>query len=204
MITAFTLFGINLVFIGILPKIFFRDDGAYNLMWFVTAAPFGLCGVVLGLALGDVVEPMYVTGHVHTAMMAAGMVLSAGSIALIAYTLGTHRIPLALWHQDNDAPRSIVTYGAYKRVRHPFYTSFLLCLIGAVIAMPHPLTLACLAYGFAILNHTAAREERNLSASEFGDEYKAYIAHTGRFFPKLSGAKAQETAAADAEPVTVS
>ena len=188
MITACTLFGINLLFIGLLPKLFFRQDGSYNLMWFATAAPFGLCGVVLGLGIADVIAPLYVTGDVHTALLAVGMALSAGSIALIAYTIGTHRVPLALWHQDNDAPRSIVTYGAYKRIRHPFYTSFILCLVGATIAFPHPLTAACLVYGLLILNHTAAREERNLLQSDFGDEYRAYLGRTGRFFPRLSEA----------------
>jgi protein-S-isoprenylcysteine O-methyltransferase Ste14 len=179
------VFACNLLFIGLLPRIFFRQDGAYNAMWFVTAAPFFLCGIVLALGAADVFRPVAVSGDVHAALMVAGVVLSTASTALIAYTIGTHRVPLALWHQDNDAPRSIVTYGAYKRIRHPFYTSFLLCLTGALLAFPHPATTACLLYGLLILNHTAAREERRLLASEFGEEYRAYVARTRRFFPTL-------------------
>lgn len=187
MITVFTLFACNLLFIGLLPKIFFRQDGAYNLMWFVTGAPFGLAGAALAAALAGRVSPLDVgSAEIQVAMTVVGVALSAGSIALIAYTIGTHRVPLALWHQDNDAPRSIVTYGAYKRIRHPFYTSFLMCLVGAVLVMPHAATLGCLAYGLAILNHTAAREERRLLASEFGGEYRDYLTRTGRFVPRLS------------------
>ena len=31
---------INFLFIGLLPKIFFRQDGKFNFMWFVTASPY--------------------------------------------------------------------------------------------------------------------------------------------------------------------
>jgi len=32
---------------------------------------------------------------------------------------------------------------------------------------------------------TARREERRLSASEFGDEYREYMTKVGRFFPGI-------------------
>ncbi len=185
MILLCSVFGANLLFIGLLPFLFFRRDGAYNLMWFVTAAPYALVGVALGLGAAGAMRPIGVAGIEHSALMAVGSILSIASIALMAYTIGTHRVPLSLWHQDNDAPRSIVTYGAYKRIRHPFYSSFLLCLTGAVIAFPHPATLGCLIYGLLILNHTAAREERRLLESQYGDEYRAYLGRTGRFVPRL-------------------
>ena len=83
-----------------------------------------------------------------------------------------------------DAPRQLVTWGAYKYVRHPFYASFLLAYAGACLLYPHPAVLAFCAYSAAVLNLTAAKEERRLAASEFGDEYRAYMARTGRFFPR--------------------
>jgi protein-S-isoprenylcysteine O-methyltransferase Ste14 len=45
-------------------------------------------------------------------------------------------------------------------------------------------------YGLLALNFTAAREERRLRASEFGQEYLAYMQRTGRFWPKLAGTHA--------------
>lgn len=99
--------------------------------------------------------------------------------------MGTHRIPLALWHQENDAPKQIVTWGAYKRIRHPFYTSFITALIGALIAAPNILTLISLIYGILILNMTAEKEEKKLSTSQYGQEYIEYMKGTGRFFPKI-------------------
>jgi protein-S-isoprenylcysteine O-methyltransferase Ste14 len=182
------LAGLNLVLIGLLPRIFFDARGRKNAMWWATATPFVAAGVVLVLCFTGVWQPWYLP-------LAAGAVLNqtiavpfaCASIALIAYTIGTHRVPLALWHQDNDAPQSIVTYGAYKYVRHPFYSAFLLALIGTLVACPHPATLACLIYTALMLRYTAGKEEHKLSNSEFGDEYRSYLARTGRFLPRLHG-----------------
>ena len=161
------LAGLNLLLIGLLPRIFFDSRGRKNAMWWATATPFVAAGAVLNETIA--------------------VPFACASIALIAYTIGTHRVPLALWHQDNDAPSSIVTYGAYKYVRHPFYSAFLLALIGTVIACPHPGTIVCLVYTAFMLHYTARKEEHKLSNSEFGDDYRSYLAHTGRFFPRLGG-----------------
>lgn len=184
---VFLLLLLNLIFIGLLPKIFFRRDGRFNARWWLTAAPFFLCALFLILSLAGYAPPF--TGYGNTwnrVLSLISVCLSVASIALIFFTLGTHRIPIALWHQDNDAPKHIVTYGAYGRIRHPFYASFILALLAAGVFCPHWATLFTLAHGFAILNFTAAREERRLCASEFGVEYKDYMKRTGRFFPKLN------------------
>jgi protein-S-isoprenylcysteine O-methyltransferase Ste14 len=112
-------------------------------------------------------------------------VLAGCSVALLFLRLGTHRVPLALWHQENDAPASIVTHGAYARIRHPFYAAFLLAFVAAVALFPHLGTVLPLCYAAIRLNATAAREERRLAASEFGDAYREYLARTGRFLPAL-------------------
>ena len=175
-------------FVAALPWIFFRSDGKKNARWFATALPFMLGIVLLAAALLGGIDAWRPDREgLAVAMDLASVVLCAASIALMAFTLGTHRVPIALWHQENDAPRHIVTWGAYSRVRHPFYASFLLCLVGTVLALPHPATIAILAYAALALNLTAAREERRLAASEFGEEYRSYMARTGRFWPRLFG-----------------
>jgi protein-S-isoprenylcysteine O-methyltransferase Ste14 len=184
--------GLNLAFIGALPRIFFDSRGCKNAMWWATATPFIAAGAVLGLCYAGLWQPWYLPAPAGAMMNEIlGVPFACASIALISYTIGTHRVPLALWHQDNDAPRSIVTYGAYKYVRHPFYSAFLLALIGMLVACPHPGTLVCLVYTAVMLRYTARKEEHKLSNSEFGDEYRSYLARTGRFLPRLrSGASA--------------
>lgn len=183
------LAALNLGFIGLLPRIFFDAQGHKNAMWWATAAPFFASGAVLVACFAGFWQPWYLPGGAFINESIA-VPFACASIALIAYTIGTHRVPLALWHQDNDAPHSIVTYGAYKYVRHPFYSAFLLALTGTLIACPHPGTIACLVYAALILHHTARGEERRLSSSEFGEEYRNYLARTGRFFPRLGGSAA--------------
>lgn len=174
------VFLFNLVYIAALPFIFFRRDGVFNFFWFLTGAPFFICGVGFILFLAGILNP-YTSSETASWL---GLLFSLLSICLIAYTCGTNRVPLSLWHQKNDKPQNIVTYGAYKRIRHPFYTAFLLCLAGACIFFPHLITFASLAYAITVLNWTAAREEQRLSGSEFGEEYRSYMGRTGRFWPR--------------------
>jgi len=115
----------------------------------------------------------------------AAVVLSVASIALIFLTLGTHRIPIALWHQDSDRPQHVVTYGAYRWIRHPFYAAFIAAFLAAAVFLPHWVTLGALAYACIALNLTARREERRLVGSAFGSEYRQYLERTGRFFPRF-------------------
>ena len=176
----------NFIAIGLLPLLFFRRDGSYNLRWLATGAPFFVAPLVLLLGFAGVISmPPQSYGAELLVTQGSAVILCVVSIALIAMTVGTHRVPLALWHQENDTPTEIVTWGPYRHVRHPFYSSFLLALMAAVLAFPHPLTLGCLFYSFVALSVTAGREERRLANSEYGDQYRQYMSDSGRFFPRL-------------------
>lgn len=177
---------INFLYIALLPIIFFKRDGRLTPMWWATAAPFIACPLFIWAAWARIMPPA--TGIGTTTSYILQMLafpLTLISIALISFTLETHRTPIALWHQDNDAPKNIVTYGPYKFVRHPFYASFLLAFLAAFLYCPQIGTLSTLVYSSIVLNRTAAREERRLKDSEYGKEYEAYMATTGRFFPRL-------------------
>ena len=176
----------NFAAIGLLPILFFRRDGQYNLRWLATAAPFLAAPGTLLLGRFGLLDPYLTYGQaVLAASQTIAVALCAVSIALIAMTVGSHRIPLALWHQKNDAPVQLVTWGPYSRIRHPFYTSFILAFAAASIAFPHVLTIGCLVYCSAALSATARGEERRLSKSEFGSDYRNYMSVTGRFFPGI-------------------
>lgn len=169
--------------IGVLPRIFFRKDGMLNLRWWLTASPFFLSAGSVALGFAGVVPVL--ESDVRPALSVVATVLAMASLALITFTLGTHRIPLALWHQDNDDPVEIVTWGAYKAIRHPFYTAFTLALVAAFLLAPSALTGPCLVAGVVGLGIAARREERRLSRSQFGEQYRVYMNRTGRFFPQL-------------------
>lgn len=178
---------LNLALIGLLPRVFFRP-GRLNANWWATAAPFAVAGGALFAGIMGVLSPAAPAAAWAPLTGSLAAALCAASVGLIGYTLGTHREPLSLWHQEDDAPHRLVTHGAYSRVRHPFYLAFLLALLGAVLALPHWSTAAALAYALVRLNATAAREERRLLASPFGAEYAAYTRRTGRLWPRLGRA----------------
>jgi len=174
---------VNFIIIGLLPRFFFRADGKFNLRWWATAAPFFAGPVLLVLGLFGILTPEYFDYQLAREIL--GGALFSGSLFLIGLTVGTNRVPLALWHQENDAPKNIVTYGAYRLIRHPFYSSFLTAMLGIALVFPHVLTGLLFLYMCFALNLTAAREERRLSESAFGKEYREYLARSGRFLPRL-------------------
>jgi protein-S-isoprenylcysteine O-methyltransferase Ste14 len=177
-----TLAVMNFFYVGALPFIFFRGDGTRNLRWWLTAWPYIVYPAVLIAGHLGYLTPFVVLPG-WTIVIAT--LMHAVSIALIAMTIGTHRIPISLWHQSNDAPVNIVTYGPYALVRHPFYSAFILCQLAGLLGFVHPASAVITIYSVVILSLTARKEERKLLASQFGAEYRAYLERTGRFFPRL-------------------
>lgn len=176
---------LNFIYIALLPVIFFRKSGGLNWRWLGTALPFAACPIGL-LASYYGYLPRLTGGDSPWGGFSdiVSVALSAVSIGLISYTLGTHKIPLSLWHQDNDAPQCLVTYGAYQYIRHPFYAAFITAFVAAFIYAPQVVTISSLIYALISLNLTAQGEELRLCSSDFGAEYKAYMERTGRFLPR--------------------
>lgn len=179
---SWLLCSINLLFMAALPRLFFRP-GRLNRKWWLTAAPFLMAGA--GLVLHALRPGGVMVATLHALPGLVAVPLAAGSIALIGFTLGSHRDPVSLWHQEHDTPVRIVRHGAYARIRHPFYAAFLLALAACALAAPGVLTITALPLGLLRLNQTAAREERRLLDSPLGAEYRDYVRGTGRFLPRL-------------------
>lgn len=179
------LLELNFAFVGSLPLVFFGRRGRLGTMWWLNASPFLVCAGYLALTLLGRSEPSVLTPW-GAGLPVAGVALSAASFAMVGCAMATHRIPPSVWHQDVTPPE-LVTWGAYAKIRHPFYSSFILALIAAFTACPHWLTLASLVSATALLNSTAAVEEARLCKSKFAGQYKDYMAHTGRFLPRLTG-----------------
>lgn len=175
---------LNFGAIGVLTRAFFRRTGTLSWKWWATAAPMLLCPPVLIAAYALRLSPVAPSGWARP-LEAAAVVFSAASIALMFGTWGAHRVPIALWHQRDDQLLQLVTYGPYRRIRHPFYASYLLAFVAAFALFPHWATLGLLGYMLAAVNITAAGEERRLSASAAGPEYQDYMTRTGRFVPRL-------------------
>ena len=187
--TTYLLASLGYATMYALPHVFFRGDagGRFNLKWWLTSLPFATAPVALILSYLGRAPLVLVAGgrDAATALELLAVPVLAASLALVAATVASHRVPLALWHQNDDAPRSIVTHGPYRWVRHPFYVAFLLLLAGTALITRDAIAVGSLLGGIGILSWTARREESRLSSSELGAEYVSYRARTGRFVPRL-------------------
>lgn len=97
---------------------------------------------------------------------------------------------VALSRNWSDRPRllndqQLVTTGPYRWVRHPIYTAFLL-ILSAPFLLSANWVIGLLWIASTALEVAArVRYEEALLAAHFGDNYRDYMAHTGRLLPRL-------------------
>ncbi len=115
----------------------------------------------------------------------AGIVVMAASLWLFWTAVsasGKARLRFAF---DDAPPHSLVTFGPYRRIRHPFYASYLLFWAGWAIATWSGWALLPVA-AMAVLYTVAARFEENLlGRTDMGPAYQQYRAQAGLFWPKF-------------------
>ncbi|WNC73453.1 isoprenylcysteine carboxylmethyltransferase family protein [Thalassotalea psychrophila] len=181
---SFVMVMINFILIASLPFIIFRRDGSFNLRWCITALPFLVAVLVLIFGFVEVLTSLSVSSlKLFELTQISAAILSIASIGLIASTIHVHKFKPALWHQVNDQPQELVTWGPYKNIRHPFYSAFILAFCASLCLFPHYLLLGCFVYSSLVLTFTAKREETRLT-QVFGRQYQCYMSTTGRFIPK--------------------
>jgi protein-S-isoprenylcysteine O-methyltransferase Ste14 len=83
------------------------------------------------------------------------------------------------------AQHVLVAHGPYRWVRHPLYSAAALSLVALSLLAANwfMFAMACAAF-LGIAGLVIPREEAEL-IQKFGDEYRAYMARTGRFAPRL-------------------
>jgi protein-S-isoprenylcysteine O-methyltransferase Ste14 len=79
---------------------------------------------------------------------------------------------------------TLVTHGAYRWVRHPFYDAVALLIVAIALLAANWFVLVTGAVVFVLLAVRSRTEEAKLLA-RFGEPYRAYRQRTGRFVPRL-------------------
>ena len=90
------------------------------------------------------------------------------------------------WKVLYHAQRShrLATAGPYARVRHPQYVGFMVIMFGFLLQWPTLLTL--LMFPALVVTYVLlARSEKRAAIAEFGEEYRAYMARTPAFIPRI-------------------
>ena len=112
-----------------------------------------------------------------------GFILGLLSISLMTWVelvLDRQFSPQLQLRQEHQ----LITSGPYSRVRHPLYTA--LDAYGLSLALVSANWFFVLFFILSLLGLTlrVPKEERML-LEQFGDQYRTYMQHTGRYFPKI-------------------
>ena len=111
------------------------------------------------------------------------VVLAISSSTLFAWgvvTVQRGRLTAAF---SSDVATEVITDGPFHYVRHPFYVSYLLCYLQAVILSRSRWAILPLLWMAGIYIHAALLEERKFLNSPLAGEYHRYAARTSRFIP---------------------
>ena len=142
--------------------------------WIAALLPQLAYGTILNVSfpLDDVVQ------------LAGFLLWGAGGAVVIwsARALGRFMVLEIVVSKDHE----LIQTGPYAYVRHPTYAGAMAMAIGASMLFLSVVLVALAALTVILANYRARREERLLSSFEgFGESYKAYMAQTGRFLPRL-------------------
>ena len=115
--------------------------------------------------------------------LGAGLMLTGAALCgWVNSALGRNFSGTLVLRDDHE----LIQNGPYRRVRHPMYTAFLIMIAGMLLLSANwflgvPPLLGVL---FVMINRTPKEEAMMLD--RFGDEYRDYMARTGRHLPRWS------------------
>jgi len=85
---------------------------------------------------------------------------------------------------DHTKKVALVSSGPYRYIRHPIYSFQMVMLIGAFWLLPAAFSAALVLAHLVCVRIKAADEEAYLLTT-LGDQYRQYMARTGRLFPSM-------------------
>ena len=157
-----------------------RQEGLFIL---ATLRPAGL-GFFVGL-VAYLISPSsmaWASMPLPAVVRRAGVGVCAMGAILLTWTfrrLGKNLTDTVVTRRDH----TLVTHGPYRWVRHPFYDSVTLFLLGLSLIAANWFLLLTGAVVVTLLVIRTRREEDHLMR-RFGDSYREYMNRTGRFLPR--------------------
>jgi protein-S-isoprenylcysteine O-methyltransferase Ste14 len=80
---------------------------------------------------------------------------------------------------------TLILAGPYRIIRHPFYSSYILCWLACVIFRPNILTVAVLIWMTYLYYSAAKLEEQSILEGPLKKPYQEYRSSVGMFIPFL-------------------
>ena len=107
-------------------------------------------------------------------------ILCALGIYWLFSSIGSGITPTSATRKEHK----LVTRGIYRWIRHPLYTIGSSFIVSFGMMADNWFITAFGILAFILMAVRTPKEEANL-IEKFGDEYREYMKHTGRFLPKL-------------------
>lgn len=163
---------------------------ALAVMWHFdrSAEPSWLMKAVASLAtLFGILQLIAMVSASATSVISSmvAFVLYGSALSLFWWAIRTtrgHRFLLAF---TPTSPTMVLAEGPYRWVRHPFYVSYLLYWAAGVCATEAWWLIVSVIVMGGLYWLATVQEETEFLQGDQADVYRAYIARTGRFFPKL-------------------
>ena len=161
-----------------------RQEGLFILL---TLRPCGLAA--MGGLVRFVLNPAWMSWAslpLPTAVRWAGVAVGVPTVAFGIWTfrsLGRNITDTVVTRREH----TLVTSGPYRYVRHPFYVTAALAFTANALTTANWFIALTGFAALVLLVIRTATEETKL-VERFGDDYRRYMARTGRFFPRLRSA----------------
>jgi len=110
----------------------------------------------------------------------AGCFFAGGLLIWTMRSLGKNLTDTVVTRKEH----TLVTTGPYQWVRHPFYDTAALGIVATSLVSANLFLLVTGTLVLILLIARTRTEEEKL-LDRFGDSYRAYMARTGKFFPKI-------------------
>lgn len=160
------------------------DRSQEGLFILLTLRPLGLA-TMAGL-VAFVLDPAWMAWSslpLPVALRWAGVAVGVPTVALGIWTfrsIGRNITDTVVTRREH----TLVTSGPYRYVRHPFYVTTALALVANSLTTANWFIALTGAGALALMIVRTTTEEAKL-VERFGDDYRRYMAGTGRFFPRL-------------------
>jgi protein-S-isoprenylcysteine O-methyltransferase Ste14 len=139
---------------------------------------------VMAAARPESLAPVDATDHLTAAIRhVTGVVLLFGGIALLVVAQLNLGASWRIGIEESASP-GLVTSGFYRFCRNPIFFAILIILAGYTLLLSTRLSLALLVGAFIGIRQQVLTEEAYLSRT-YGDAYRAYARHVGRFVPGI-------------------
>ena len=159
-------------------------DTAHSKWWQVSELIFGI-PLLIAIVLEFAVPLSFPVGALRPAVVAAGLLLILGGIALVV--LARQEFARHGERTDPGHPtRSVMTGGVFSFTRNPLYLGIVVFVVGVALAFDLPWVLGLLIPSVVACHAILIAPEERYLASKFGQEYAAYAHSVHRWIGRRS------------------